>query len=283
MNYRIKTLSWMLLAISCQLAAFSAFCSEIYRIVDESGRVTYTDKAADNPENVTQTTLPIDAYRQLYSVKHVYDGDTIILENNQRVRLLGINTPEIASRHRDEEPGGIAAKTWLQNSIKDQKIYLEYDQEKQDKYQRLLAHVFLADGTHLNLELIKQGLAFMSIIPPNIRHVEAFSRAQKQAEAQKLGIWGEPAYQVHPLDQIQSNARGWQRFTGIPRHIQQRRSYTYLVLNDQVSIRVANDHLNLFPKLDTYLGKTIEIRGWVSRRSKKFTISVRHPSALIIR
>jgi len=170
MNRSAKNFLLIFLATSCQLSALSAFCSEIYRIVDETGRVTYTDRAANRPENVRQITIPLVAHRQLFSVKHVYDGDTIILENDQRVRLLGINTPEIASRHRDEEPGGVAAKTWLKNRIGDRKIYLEQDQEKQDKYQRQLAHVFLADGTHLNLELIKHGLAFMSIIPPNVRH-----------------------------------------------------------------------------------------------------------------
>lgn len=282
MNNSVKSFCCYFIAACCQLAAPAVFSSEIYRIVDESGRVTYTDRAAESTDDVQQTTVLIDAYRQLYSVKHVYDGDTIILENDQRVRLLGINTPEIASRHRDEEPGGVAAKIWLQDRIKSQKVYLEHDQEKQDKYQRLLAHVFLSDGTHLNLELIKKGLAFMSIIPPNLRYVETFSRAQKQAEAQKLGIWGEPVYQVRPLNQIQSNSRGWQRFTGIPRSIQPRRSFTYLIFNDQISIRIANDHLNLFPKLDAYLGKTIEVRGWVSRRSNKSTISIQHPSALVI-
>lgn len=282
MNRSVKKLSWIFLTFSCHLATSSAICSEIYRIVDETGRITYTDRAADSTENVQQTTIPIDDYRQLFSVKHVYDGDTIVLDNDQRVRLLGVNTPEIASRHREEEPGGTAAKTWLQNRINGQKVYLEQDQEKQDKYQRQLAHVFLADGTHLNLELIRHGLAFMSIIPPNLRYAEAFSRAQKQAEKQKLGIWGEQSYQARPLEQISSSSRGWQRFTGIPRKIQQRRSFTYLVFNDQVSIRIANDHLNLFPKLESYLGKIIEIRGWISRRSNKFTITIQHPSALVV-
>jgi len=163
----------------------------------------------------------------------VYDGDTIILENGQRVRLLGINTPEIESRHRAAESGGKAAKEWLYNRIKDQKVYLEHDLEKKDKYDRLLAHVFLADGTHLNRELIKKGLAFMSIVPPNLRYVDVFSHAQKEAETKKLGIWNDPSYQIRPLDQISTGLRGWQRFKGTPRDIQQRRSFTYLVLNDR--------------------------------------------------
>ncbi|MCW5608415.1 MAG: thermonuclease family protein [Nitrosomonas sp.] len=283
MNNPVKKLHYLLMAICCQLIAQPVLNAEIYRITDESGRVLYTDKAPGNAENIRQTTIPVQTYRRLYPVKSVYDGDTLILGNNQRIRLLGVNTPEIESRHRPGEPGGVAAKEWLQRRVKNQQIYLEYDQEKKDKYDRELAHVFLPDGTHLNLELLKQGLAFMSIVPPNLRYADVFSRAQQQAEKQGLGIWREAGYQVRSLDQIASGTRGWQRFTGIPKQVQQKRSFTYLILNDQVSVRIANDHLNLFPALETYLNRNIEIRGWVSRRHNRFMISVQHPSALILR
>ncbi len=282
MSNPVKTLYYVLMVVCCQLVARPVSGSEIYRIVDESGRVLYTDKAPGNAKNIQQTTIPVQTYRRLYPVKSVYDGDTLILGNGQRVRLLGVNTPEIESRHRPGEPGGVAAKEWLQNRVKHQQVYLEYDQEKKDKYNRELAHVFLPDGTHLNLELLKQGLAFMSIVPPNLRYADAFSRVQQQAEKQKLGIWNDAGYPVRALNQIASGARGWQRFTGIPKHIQQKRSFTYLVLNDQVSVRIANDHLNLFPEMEKYLNRNLEIRGWVSRRNKQFTISIQHPSALII-
>ncbi|MCP5246400.1 MAG: thermonuclease family protein [Burkholderiales bacterium] len=283
MNNAIRKLYYLIMAICCQLTAQSMLNAEIYRIVDESGRVLYTDKAVESTGNIQQMTLSVQTYRRLYSVKSVYDGDTIILGNNQRVRLLGVNTPEIESRHRPGEPGGLAARAWLQNQVRNRQVYLEYDQEKKDKYDRQLAHVFLRDGTHLNLELIKQGLAFMSIVPPNLRYAETFSRAQQQAEKQALGIWRESGYQVRSLDQIASGGRGWQRFIGIPKQVQQKRSFTYLILNDQASVRIANDHLNLFPVLEKYLGRDVEIRGWVSRRNNRFMISVQHPSALILR
>ncbi|MDC8445777.1 MAG: thermonuclease family protein [Nitrosomonas sp.] len=284
MNTTIRKLYCLfMVVVCCQLIVQPMLNAEIYRIVDESGRVLYTDKAAENTRNIQQTALPVQTYRRLYPVKSVYDGDTLILGNNQRVRLLGVNTPEIESRHRPGEPGGVAAREWLHNQVRNRQVYLEYDQEKKDKYNRQLAHVFLPDGTHLNLELIKQGLAFMSIVPPNLRYAEAFSRAQQQAEKQTLGIWRESGYQVRSLDQIASGARGWQRFTGIPKQVQQKRSFTYLVFDDQVSVRIANDHLSLFPALEKYLDRNVEIRGWVSRRNNRFMISVQHPSALILR
>ncbi|GJL75350.1 thermonuclease family protein [Nitrosomonas sp.] len=279
MNNRQKHYFRLYLAIFFSLITQPAFSTEIFRSEDATGSVTYSDKAI---EGARQIRLPNRAYRHLHQVKKVYDGDTIILKNGQRVRLLGINTPEIESRHRAKEPGGLAAKTWLENQLTNRKVYLEYDLEKHDKYNRLLAHVFLPDGKHLNLELLRNGLAFVSIIPPNIRHADQFSQAQKQAEKKKLGIWKLPEYQVHPLSQITSGHKGWRRYIGALKKIQHRRRYTYLIFNDHVNIRIANDHHSHFPELETYLGKKLEVRGWLSRRGEKFSILIYHPSALIL-
>ncbi len=254
--------------------------AEIFRNKDSSGRVTYSDKASHGAKPVK---LPSRTYRHLHRVKKVYDGDTIILENDQRVRLLGINTPEIESRHRTDEPGGKAAKTWLAKQLQDQSIYLEFDLEKRDKYKRLLAHVFLNDGTHINLELIKNGLAFISIIPPNLRHASKFFQAQKQAERDNLGLWNLPRYQVQALSQITANNKGWRRYIGVPKAIKPKQKFTYLIFNDHTSFRIANDHLKHFPDLADYINKTVEIRGWVSRRSGKFSMHIRHPTAIILR
>ncbi|WP_170841582.1 thermonuclease family protein [Nitrosomonas aestuarii] len=280
MNNPHKNYYRLYLTIFFCLITQPAFSTEIFRSEDATGSITYSDKAIDGAR---QIKLPSRAYRHLHQVKKVYDGDTLILKNGQRVRLLGINTPEIESRHRAKEPGGLAAKAWLENQLANRKVYLEFDLEKHDKYNRLLAHVFLPDGKHLNLELLRNGLGFVSIIPPNLRHADHFSQAQNQAEQKNLGIWALPEYQAHPLSKISTDHKGWRRYIGIPRTIQHKRRFTYLIFNDQVNIRIAKDHHRHFPELDTYLGKTLEVRGWTSRRNKKFSILVHHPSALILR
>ncbi len=274
-----KLLAYLLIILLSFFSTPSLFGTEIFRSEDVSGNVIYTDKAIQGAKPIE---LPERIYRHLHRVKKVYDGDTIILENGQRVRLLGINTPEIESRYRASEPGGKAAKDWLKTQLqKNQKVYLEYDLEKRDKYRRLLAHVFLTDGTHINLELIKNGLAFISIIPPNLRHADQFFQAQNKAEHNKLGIWKLPRYQTHVLSEITSDNRGWRRYIGTPQTIKPAHKFTYLVFNKQTNIRIANDHLQYFPDLTDYLGKTVEIRGWVSRSGEKFSMHIRHPSALI--
>lgn len=260
------------------LAATAAPASGIYRSVDAQGRVTYSDTPAANAQPVIITGQPS---RQLHQVARVYDGDTIILEGRKQVRLLGVNTPEIESRHRSEEPGGVAAKKWLQNQLRDNQVYLEFDQVKRDKYKRLLAHVFLPNGKHVNLALLESGLAAISIIPPNGRYSDKLIQAQQYAEKQKLGIWSIPEYQSRPISEMANHTKGWQRFTGTPVAIRKSRKFTRLLFNDKIDIRVANSNLKLFPELANYVGKPLEVRGWVARNKDHYTMLIQHPSALI--
>ncbi|WP_293008662.1 thermonuclease family protein [Nitrosomonas sp.] len=256
------------------------FASEIYRSVDDRGRITYSDVPSTGAKKLDIVSQP---GRHLHSVVRVYDGDTIILEDKKQIRLLGINTPEIESRLRAEEPGGVAAKKWLQAQLQAEKVYLEYDQTKRDKYKRLLAHVFTPDGKHINQALLENGLAFVSIIPPNIRYSDKLIQAQQQAEKQKLGIWSMPDYQPKLIAQIANHNKGWQRFTGTPASIKKSRKYTRLIFDDKIDIRILNTNLDLFPALSTYVGKSLEIRGWVSRNKDHYSLLIQHPSALIIR
>ncbi|MDV6347156.1 thermonuclease family protein [Nitrosomonas sp. Is35] len=276
----LRSKSIRLLFLLFSLAATSAPASGIYRSVDAQGRVTYSDTPSANAQPVKITGQPS---RQLYQVTRVYDGDTIILEGRKQVRLLGVNTPEIESRHRSEEPGGVAAKKWLQNQLRDNQVYLEFDQVKRDKYKRLLAHVFLPNGKHVNLALLESGLATISIIPPNGRYSDKLIQAQQYAEKQKLGIWSMPEYQSRPITEIANHTKGWQRFTGTPVAIRKSRKFTRLLFNDKIDIRVANSNLKLFPELATYVGKPLEVRGWVARNKDHYTMLIQHPSALIAR
>ncbi len=268
---------YLIFCLILNFAAPASFAAEIYRSVDEKGRVTYSDRPSTGAEPVKIISQPS---RQLYPVARVYDGDTIILEDKKHVRLLGVNTPEIESQQRAEEPGGVAAKKWLQAQLQENKVYLEYDQVKRDKYKRFLAHVFLPDGKHLNLALLENGLAVISIIPPNGRYSDKLVQAQQHAEKLKLGIWGMPEYQTRPISQIANHTKGWQRFTGTPVSIKKNKKYTRLLFNDKVDIRVANANLNLFPALDTYVGKSLEVRGWVARNKDYYTMLINHPSSL---
>lgn len=266
----------LIVAFACS----SAFAKEIYRSVDSHGRVTYSDQPSGKARTIEVQNQPS---RLLRYVRKVYDGDTIILEDGKHIRLLGINTPEIESRQRAEEPGGVAAKKWLQTQLHDKKVYLEYDEVKIDKYKRQLAHVFLSNGKHLNVMLLENGLGTVSIIPPNVRYSDKLIKAQQQAEKMRLGIWAMPDYQLQSITKIASHSRGWRRFSATPQAVKKNRKYTRLLINDRIDIRVANNNLKAFPPLATYLGKSLEVRGWVSRNNDYYTMLIQHPSSLIVR
>jgi len=275
----MKSRTIFLILIGLLLQA-NLFAADIFRSEDEKGTVTFSDKPSQNAQKVQ--TQP-QSNRYLHTVVKVYDGDTIILKNGERVRLLGINTPEIESRHRQEETGGQAAKQWLQDKLNGGQVYLEYDKQQRDKYQRLLAHCFLPDDEHLNHSIIEAGLATLSIIPPNVRYSQTLISAQQKAEQAKRGIWSQAEYKPRKASSLsKGNSKGWHRLLATANAIKQGRSYVRLVLSKNIDIRIPIANLDLFPALESYLGKPLEIRGWASRSKQHFSILIRHPSAILL-
>lgn len=107
-------------------------------------------------------------YHQLYWYKavciEVYDGDTITVDIDlgckiwirmEKIRLYGINTPEIRGEERDS---GLVSRDYLRDRILGKKVMIKTHRDKGGKYGRLLADVFI-DNTHINMELVDKGLA----------------------------------------------------------------------------------------------------------------------------
>ncbi|MDD5347606.1 MAG: thermonuclease family protein [Candidatus Omnitrophica bacterium] len=137
-------------------------------------------------------------------VTRAVDGDTLVLENGERVRLIGIDTPEIhESRklHRDSERSGRDIRTikamgeksfaFTRNLVEGKRVRLEFDVEKNDRYDRLLAYVYLPDGTFVNAEIIKQGYASLMTYPPNVKYVDLFKQLYAEAREDNRGLWKE--------------------------------------------------------------------------------------------
>ncbi len=118
-----------------------------------------------------------------YLVTKVIDGDTIVLENGEHVRYIGMDTPEKGRPYYGE------AKRENERLIKGKKVRLEYDVEKTDRYGRTLAYVYAGD-IFVNAELIKNGYAMIYTFPPNVKYAKTFLALQKEARTQKRGLWG---------------------------------------------------------------------------------------------
>jgi len=128
---------------------------------------------------------------QWIKVRWVDDGDTIVLVDGRRVRYIGINAPEIDHAQYDQkaEPFGYEALRFNKSLVFRKQIRLELDKEKFDQYDRLLAYVFLPNGTFVNLALVQSGYAFYLSRKPNDRYDKQFLKAQREAMKAEKEIW----------------------------------------------------------------------------------------------
>jgi micrococcal nuclease len=128
-------------------------------------------------------------------IVHVVDGDTIVARISgvdERIRLIGIDTPETVAPERPVECFGPEASARAEELLPvGTPIRLERDVEARDRYDRLLAYVFRADDDLLvNLVLVEEGMAEASSFPPNTARDPDFSAAEARARGAGRGLWG---------------------------------------------------------------------------------------------
>jgi micrococcal nuclease len=120
----------------------------------------------------------------------VVDGDTIILSNGEKVRLIGVDTPETVRPNTPVEYYGKEASAFTKKMVEGKPVRLEYDWQQRDKYGRLLAYVYLMDGTFLNAEIIKQGYGHAYTRFP-FKYLDQFRKYEKEAREAKRGLWAD--------------------------------------------------------------------------------------------
>jgi micrococcal nuclease len=130
------------------------------------------------------------------TVVRVVDGDTVHVRLGTRVekvRYIGIDTPEVHHPKRGEEPGGRAATAVNGRLVGDRPVRLEPDVQLRDRHGRLLAYVWVArkSGGELmvNAELVRLGYAQVMTVPPNVRHAELFRKLAVEAREHRRGLW----------------------------------------------------------------------------------------------
>ncbi len=131
----------------------------------------------------------------LYEVIRVVDGDTIIVNidgTDTRVRMIGIDTPESVAdtSYKENTQEGVEASQFTKDLLTGQSVYLEYDVDKTDKYDRTLAYVYTEDKEMVNALLLEKGLANLCTIPPNVAHSDLFTQKVREARENKSGFWG---------------------------------------------------------------------------------------------
>ncbi len=124
-------------------------------------------------------------------VTRVIDGDTVEARFRGRivdVRLIGIDTPESVAPGQPVECYALAASRFTTNELEGRRVRLELDVERLDRYGRTLAYVWL-EGELFNETLVREGYAIVTTYPPNVRYVDRFLDAQREARSQGRGLW----------------------------------------------------------------------------------------------
>jgi len=122
-------------------------------------------------------------------VKFVYDGDTILLGSGEKVRYLGIDTPEVDHEGGESEFMAHAAWKFNKKTLKGAQVRLEQDREKRDRYGRLLACVFLKNGKMVNELLVREGLAYVMFKDGESKYKDLLLDSQRKAIKKRKGIW----------------------------------------------------------------------------------------------
>lgn len=148
---------------------------------DDASRKTTASQKADLPEGV-------------YDVERYIDGDTFVLADGTKIRLIGANTPETVKKNVDVEPFGLEASRFTKEIIarNGNRVRITYDGTQIDRYGRTLAMVWLDDEL-LNERLIREGLAKAELQYNYSREMkDRFQAAENLAKREKRGIWSLP-------------------------------------------------------------------------------------------
>jgi micrococcal nuclease len=129
-------------------------------------------------------------------VVRTVDGDTVwvrLASGVEKVRYIGIDTPEVHHPTRGEEPGARTATEINRGLVGERPVRLEPDVQLRDRHGRLLAYVWVkrADGVEVmvNAELVRLGYAQVMTVPPNVRHAGMFRKLAAEAREQRRGLW----------------------------------------------------------------------------------------------
>ena len=142
--------------------------------------------APSEPKSLVYYIKPLSA-----TCTRAVDGDTIIVNIagvKERVRLIGVDTPETKHPRKPVQRFGKEAYNFTWRMAEGKKVRLEFDQNQRDRYKRLLAYVYLEDGTFLNAEIVKQGYGHAYTKFP-FKYLNEFRQHEREARIRRRGLW----------------------------------------------------------------------------------------------
>lgn len=175
-------------AVGTTQMSWSGF-SEYFTNVSQNNVIQSIVSPQTDSQNNQSTS--VDTQTDFVRVKRVVDGDTIELETGEKVRYVGVNTPESVKVNSPVECFGKIASDKNKEMVEGKLVRLEKDVSDKDRYGRLLRFIYLEDGTFVNDILVREGYARVSTFPPDVKMATQFKTAEREARDAKRGLWAD--------------------------------------------------------------------------------------------
>lgn len=228
----------------------------------------------------------------------MHDGDTVHLQDGRKVRLIGINAPELARDKVPEQAFAREARASLDAAIASSanRVGLVYGADRHDRYKRTLAHLFTTDGENVQAQLLQQGLASAIAHPPNLAYTECYRRQEQAARCAGAGIWSKPGAFMVEAGRLDASSSGFRLVSGRVERTRATDSGLRIFMENLV-LGIHQHDLEAFDQamLSALAGKQVTVRGWLhpaggKNRKKEFRdkrgvtyyMRIRHPSAIEI-
>ncbi|MDD9912830.1 MAG: thermonuclease family protein [Alphaproteobacteria bacterium] len=218
-------------------------------------------------------------------VEYVLDGDTFVTARGDTVRLLGINTPEPGTSRRPAEPWGLQASDFTKKLLENQKINITTQAKDRDRYGRVLANVFLSDGTWVNEHLLREGVAHVYTFPDSSYDIKALFAAENAAREAKKGIWALPRWSIkNAVTCCKKEEIGeFQVVEGAIKQVVTVKNRTYLNFGTDwrtdFTVEIERKNWSKFSDLKQKRGKKVRIRGYIKPINGAL-VTVTHPEQI---
>lgn len=220
---------------------------------------------------------PPGAWQEV-AVARVVDGDTLRLRDGRRVRLIGINTPELARDGRPAEPLAEAARERLQQLLAASggRVRLVPGEQEIDRHGRSLAYAYGVDGRSWAELLLSAGLGYAVAIAPDTALSACQFAAERRARAAGRGVWRQEPQAVGAL-----RAAGFALLRVRVQRVERNRGGVWLAAGE-LTVRVPPAWLGRFalPALQALAGREVEVRGWVVPRQRGWLLELSDPAML---
>lgn len=221
---------------------------------------------------------------QPVSVQRITDGDTIVLSDERRVRLIGMNTLELNVKSPGERAWAHAATEALEKFLRTGSVSIISGVETHDRHGRLLAHVIGRDGLNASHELVSQGLAIAIAVGQNTRCANELQTREQMAQRAVLGLWGTSGNWRLDKPRMSGAERGFRIISGLVKHLEGRGKRRSLILDNGLTVRLGKhwpDHDKSTQKLlNSIVGKRIQVKGWLGGSAGKSYMTLHHPANL---